>query len=79
MAKCMLITVIDREILSEQFETKEEAHHQMISELASYASIDEATLTEVEYDDGEMGYGEDCAYLNDGPNHDNYDWRIIAL
>lgn len=80
MAKYMLITVIEREILTEQFETKKAAKTQMLKELALYSQedVDELLTTSV-FDDGKMGFGEDSAYLNDGLNHDNYDWRIVAL
>lgn len=75
----LLITVAEREIMTERFGTFEEARAQMLQELSDFGQVDDSVLVADEYDDGEFGYSKDSAYANDGVNHENYDWRIIKL
>lgn len=76
----MLITVIDREILTEQFDSYEEARKQMLSEFCYAADVDPEDCTELESEcDGEFGYAEWNAYVSDGPNHEDYDWLIVSI
>ena len=75
----LLITVADRAIMTERFKTFEEAHEQMLNELSDYGRIDKAYLSAKEHGGEEFGYSAEMAYVNDGINHDNYDWRIIKL
>lgn len=78
--KYMLITVIEREILTEQFETFEEAHNQMMKEFCEAAMVDPADCTEEESEcDEEFGYCKWNAYVSDGLNHNNFDWIIVEL
>lgn len=82
--KYMLISVCDREILTEQFKSHEEAHDAMKNEFLDSlrCSPDEDLMEAIysgDYDDGDMGFGEWSAYSNDGMNHANYDWLIVAL
>lgn len=76
----LLITVVEREILVEQFKTYEAARAQMLKELYEFGRIDPADCTESETEcDEEFGYGQWTAYVNNGVNHNNYDWRIVSL
>lgn len=74
----MLISVCDREILTEIFKTKEEAQKAMHEEMINSGAPQEIFL-ENEYDDGDVGFGEYEAYVSDGVNHANFDWLIVAL
>lgn len=77
--KYMLISVYDREILTEQFETYEEAHAQMMNEFCYYGEISMSDCTEEESEcDDEFGYSRWNAYVTDGKGY-NYDWLIVAL
>lgn len=78
--KYMLITVIEREIFTEIFPTHREAREKMITEMKEYGAEIPNECSEKEYEcDDEFGFSEWSAYLNDGNNHDNYDWLIVAL
>lgn len=77
--KYMLISVCDREILTEQFNTKKEAQEAMHREMIEQGMVPEDIFYEQEYDDGSCGFGEDSAYVNDGVNHADLDWLIVAL
>lgn len=66
----ILILVMDREIITFRFQTKEEARNEMRRQfIEAGGDIEEnndyATLT------------EDLAWVNDGSNHINYDWKIV--
>lgn len=75
----MLISVCDRDILTERFNTKEEAQESMHSEMIEWGKVPKEVFSEEEYDDGDFGFGEYSAYVNDGANHANLDWLIVAL
>ncbi|MDO5546884.1 MAG: hypothetical protein Q4F79_00135 [Eubacteriales bacterium] len=77
--KYMLISVCDREIMTEQFDTKEEAQESMRKEMIEWGKVSEEIFSEQEYDDGDCGFGEYSAYVNDGANHADLDWLIVAL
>ena len=77
--KYMLISVCDREILTEQFDTKEEAQETMHREMIEQGKAPEDIFAEKEYEDDDYGFGEDSAWANDGVNHANFDWLIVAL
>lgn len=81
MKKYMLISVFDREIFTEQFDTEEEAQAMMHKEMVEQGGISEDIFSEKEYEDDEVGFGfgEDCAWVNNGFNNADLDWRIIAL
>ena len=67
--KYVLVSVIEREIFGEIYNTYDEAYKEMQK---SY----EWTLKH----GGDDSYiGEWYAWVNDGPNHDNYDWKILGL
>lgn len=77
--KYMLISVFDREILTEQFDTKEGAQETMHREMIAHGKVSEDIFNEPEYEDFHCGFSEECAWANDGINHSNFDWLIIAL
>lgn len=83
MSKYMLITVIDREILTEQFSSLKEAqgtmHEEMITQGKVPEELFEAGLEENESEDRDCGYEPYGGYANDGINHADYDWRIVEL
>lgn len=79
MKKYMLISVYGREILTEQFDTHEEAFEQMKNEMITQGQVPEEIFEEKSYDDYDCGFGLECGWANDGVNHEDYDWRIINL
>lgn len=77
--KYMLISVCDREILTEQFDTKEEAQETMHREMIEQGRVPEDIFNNEEYEDCDCGFGEYCAWANNGINHADFDWMIVAL
>lgn len=77
--KYMLISVCDREILTEQFDTKEEVQETMHREMIEQGKVPEDIFDNEEYEDGDCGFGEYSAWANDGLNHSDFDWLIVAL
>lgn len=75
----MLISVCDREILTEIFDTKKEAQETMHEEMVKWGKVPEDIFRSEEYDDGGYGFDEWSAYVNDGLNHNDYDWLIVAI
>ena len=76
----MLISVCERDIMTEIFDSKEKAQTTMHEEMVKWGKVPEEIFQEeIEYDDGDCGFGEWSAYVNDGVNHDNYDWLIVAI
>lgn len=54
---------------------------QLRKEMVEQGGISEDIFSEKEYEDDEVGFGfgEDCAWVNNGFNNADLDWRIIAL
>lgn len=78
--KCyMLISVCDREILTEQFSTLQEAQETMHREMIEQGRVPEEIFDHGEYEDTECGFGDWCAWANDGVNHADFDWLIVSL
>ncbi len=79
----LLISVLEGEIMTERFRYLEEARNCMVHEMldASRLTTEDIKGEEYENEEQECGYSysENCAYVRDGVNHDNYDWRIIKL
>lgn len=79
----LLVSVCDREIFTEKFESREAAWKTMISELKDALRCepeDDSIFLMDEYeDDGNFGFGVWSAYVNDGVGHGEFDWRIVAL
>ena len=69
MKRYLLISVIDREIFTSEFDTLTQARTQMRNEYIDSASMgcEEWELKEKE------------AYVTDGNHHSDYDWKIIEL
>lgn len=80
----LLISVCDGEILTERYRRLEDAQKCMLEELcdASRQTLEDLP-DEKEYEDEDYEYGYSCidnsAYVREGVNHSNYDWRIIKL
>lgn len=60
--KYMLISVCDREILTEKFETLELAQETMHKEMIEQGKVPEEIFENDEYEDTEGGFGEYCAW-----------------
>ena len=78
----MLISVCDREILTERFHTHSEALSKMHEEMVDWGNISSSgcDFSQKEYEvDGEFAYGEWGGYANNGTNHQNIDWLIVDL
>ena len=80
----LLISVCDGEIITERYRRLEDAQKSMLEELcdASRQTMEDIP-DEKEYEDEDYEYGyscvDNCAYVREGVNHSNYDWRIIKL
>ena len=79
--KYLLISVAGREILTEQFDTLENAQKTMHEELIQWGHIPEECLKQKEYEDefGNFGFGEYGGWANRGLNNADYDWSIVEL
>lgn len=77
--KFMLISVRERNILTEIFNTKKEAQKIMHKEMVEWGKVPGDIFQQEEYDDGDCGFGEWSAYANDGINHSDFDWRIVEV
>lgn len=75
MEKYLLISVFEREIMAEIFDTIEDAQNAMRREYNDHAR--EEQLENVNGD--EWFIGTRFAYITDGINHDNYDWQICKI
>lgn len=87
----ILISVVEREIEVRTFPNINDAQQTMLAEYLTAISgyIDEIpdtsefdfnnidTMNEICSDDCQIGTAS--AWVNDGPNHDNYDWKIVEL
>lgn len=79
----MLITVINREILTETFPTLEKAQKQMKIELLN--NLNKSNYRESDYNIINFGYENDYLGLGDISAYSNYDidylcdWRIVSL
>lgn len=73
----MLITVCERDILTEKFASLQLAQEAMKKELIQEGKAPEDIVAGD--DDGNCGLGDYQAYANDGVNHNNYDWLIVPL
>lgn len=85
-ARFLLVSVAESEITVSGYETHKEAWEAMCNELekkcdiplTKYFGVDEIeTGKDYEADDGKLQYNE--ARYNDGPNHCNYDWKIVEI
>lgn len=74
--KYILISVCDREILTEVFNSLAEAQTCMYKEMMEWANIDPGAFHSVEYEESDFGFGEWSAWAN---GRCDYDWRIICI
>ena len=75
MKKYILIAVAERDIFTEEFETLEKAQEEMRKQV-----IESCDNELKEFIDDDMASIEDMfAWVTDGLNHDDYDWKIIEL
>lgn len=79
MDKYMLISVRGREILTEKFKTLELAQQTMHKEMIEQGKVPEEVFENDTYEDCECGFGKYSAWANDGLNHADFDWLIVAL
>ena len=79
--KFMLISVCDREILTERFPTIKAAQDQMYKEMVEWGGISEKDFLSgaEEYEECDFGYHKYGGYVNDGNNHADLDWLIVEL
>lgn len=78
--KFMLISVADREILTERFTSLKDAQAQMHTEMIQWGRVQEEIFEAEEYDGGyDYGFSELGGWANDGINHADYDWLIVEL
>lgn len=77
--KYMLISVCDREIFTEQFDTIEKAQETMHKEMIEQGKVPKDIFLEEECEESDYGFDSYCAWANDGVNHADYDWLIVAL
>lgn len=78
----ILITVVEREISTAFYLTLEEAKKEMLNQFAECFSDEdrcEFNFEDAYYYGDEYGWTETSAWLNDGPNHSNFDWKIIEI
>lgn len=75
----MLISVCDREILTEQFNSLKEAQSAMHKEMIEQGKVPDDIFEESEYDDGDCGFSKYSGYANDGVNHADFDWSIVEI
>ena len=81
MNKYMLISVCEREIMTDLFENFQDARKTMLKELYSQAKENdvEVDTTQVLVDDEELyGYGNDWAWSNVDDDY-YWDWKIVEV
>lgn len=76
----LLVTVVDREISTELFSSFEKAKEELIKQFLEYVTDANAFNIKITSFFGtEYGWDETSAYVNDGPNHSDYDWKIVEI
>lgn len=74
--KYMLISVCDREILTEIFSTFAEAQACMHKEMEEWTNIESEIFQNTEYEESDFGFGEWSAWAN---GRCDYNRRIICI
>ena len=72
--KYMLITIIERDMTYEFFNTLKEAQEQMQREVNNSCNDIEEYIADQMADINTM-----AAWVTDGNNHDDYDWYIVKI
>lgn len=70
--KFFLITVMDREIITSRFRTRDEARRIMRKQFIEAGG-------DIEENNDYATLNENSAWVNDGDNHSNFDWRIVEV
>lgn len=76
MSRFILISVCDREIMTEIFDSYEEAVVQRNKEMVEWARVPEEAFSDEEYEESDFGYGKYQAWAND---RCDYDWLIVEV
>ena len=79
--KYMLVSVYDREILSEIFHSERGAIAEMKSEMIQEGNVPESFFTKAlsKEENNQYGYSREGGYSNVSVVHQNCDWSIIPL
>ena len=75
----MLVSVCDREISSELYNSLAEATAAMRKEMIAVSNLSEDDFAAPQMDDCEYGYDTMYGYITDGVNHGNFGWRIVPI
>lgn len=77
----LLISVYDREITTEKFETLPEAQSAMRMEMLARCNgmFAENIFERDKYEDYNFGFNTTSGYVNDAVNHEDCDWLIVSL
>ena len=80
----LLVSVCDREFLTEQFTSLREAQDAMHQEMIEWGRVpreefDGCETTEDSKETSDYGFGKWSAWANDGVNHANLDWLIVQI
>jgi len=70
--KYFLITVMDREIITSRFRTRDEARRMMRKQFIEAGG-------DIEENNDYATLNEDSAWVNDGDNHSDFDWRVVEV
>lgn len=70
--KFILIMVMDREIAVFRFRTREEARNEMRRQFIKAGG-------DIEENNDYASLNEDFAWVNEGVNHSDFDWKIIEV
>lgn len=79
--KYMLISVYDREILSEIFHSERSAIAEMKAEMIQEGSVPDSFFTEAhsKEEGNQYGYSREGGYSNVSKFHSTCDWSIVEL
>lgn len=70
--KFILILVMDREITVFRFRTRDEARNEMRIQFIKAGG-------DIEENNEHATLNEDFAWVNDGDNHSDFDWRVVEV
>lgn len=70
--KFFLIIVMDREITAFRFRTRDEARNEMRRQFIEAGG-------DIEENNDYASLNEDSAWVNDGDNHSDFDWRVVEV
>lgn len=70
--KFILVLVMDREIIAFRFRTRDEARIEMRKQFIEAGG-------DIEENNDYATLNENSAWVNDGDNHSDFDWRIVEI